>query len=203
MCVTETRSIVNDMLASCQTCYNNFVFSEHLLRKYISALKPGSSPGNDGISAEQIKMASSSRIVFHLCKLFTVCFRYGLVPLNFMQGILVPILKKPILGPADPKNYRPVIISNILSKNVEMHIIDECSDFKFSEFQFGYLKGRGTNTAISLAHDVYNYCIFNGSPVFMCSLDAEGAFDALPFPVIFTKIANVVSDSSWKILYNW
>ena len=39
----------------------------------------------------------------------------------------------------------------------------------------------------------------------MCNLDAEGAFDALPFPVIFSKLLvyHVLPEMCWKILYNW
>ena len=47
-----------------------------------------------------------------------------------------------------------------------------CNDFMFSNFQFGFIKGRSTITAIYFAHDVASYCNFNGSLVFMRGLDA-------------------------------
>ena len=47
-------------------------------------------------------------------------------------------------------------------------------------------------------------CVYRGSQVYMCNLDAEGAFDALPFPVIFSKLYyHVLPEMCWKILYNW
>ena len=62
---------------------------------------------------------------------------------------------------------------------------------------------RGTNIAISLAHDVSMYCKDKTSPVFLCGLDAEGAFDGIPHPVLFNKCRHVVPDFCWKLLYNW
>ena len=38
---------------------------------------------------------------------------------------------------------------------------------------------------ISLAHDVMAYFNDRGSAVYTCSLDADGAFDAIPHVVIF------------------
>ena len=40
------------------------------------------------------------------------------------------------------------------------------------------------NTAIRVAHDVASFCNYNGSSVFICSLDTEG-------------------DRNWRLLYNW
>ena len=171
--------------------------------KYISCLKSGCSPGSDGIMSEHIVNSRNSGIVLHLCNLFTVCFRYGLVPSKFTNGLLVPILKKATLDPSVAKNYRPVILSNILSKIMELFIIDECDNFKPSDYQFGFVQNRSTNTAISLAHDVASYCNYNGSSVFICSLDAEGAYDAIPHPVLFNKAINIIHDRNWKLLYNW
>ena len=166
-------------------------------------MKVGCSPGTDGITSEHVKYASNTNIVFHLCKLFTYCFKFSIVPTCFTKGLLIPILKKPTLNPGIAKSYRLVIVSNMLSKLVELYIINECNDFELNDFQFGFIEGRGTRTAISLAHDVALYCNFNDSSVFMCGLDAEGAFDGIPHPVLFSKAMNILSEMSWKLLYNW
>ena len=57
--------------------------------------------------------------------------------------------------------------------------------------------------ATTLAHDVFAYSVASGSPVFACSLDAEGAFDALPHSVILDKAIGVIPAQSWNILHNW
>ena len=53
--------------------------------------------------------------------------------------------------------------------------------------QFDFVSGRGTNMAISVSRDVISYCVKNGSSIFACSLDADGAFDVIPHSVIFDK----------------
>lgn len=133
----------------------------------------------------------------------TVSFKFGVVPQSFNDGILVPILKKPTLDPTCAKNYRPVILSSIFSKLSEMFILHENSDVSLSDYQFGFVEGRGTSMAASLAHDVGVHCTQNGSQMYTCSLDAEGAFDAIPHPVLFYKSMNVLSDMSWRFLYSW
>ena len=82
-------------------------------------------------------------------------------------------------------------MSNILFKIIELYIIDECNNVKFNAFQFGFVSGRGTNTAIALAHDTASYFNFKGSPLFMCALDAEGAFDGIPHPGIPGNIIQI------------
>ena len=56
--------------------------------------------------------------------------------------------------------------------------------------------------AISLTHDVASYNV-KLSPIFSCSLDAEGAFDAIPHSILFDKALNVIPDPCWKLLYYW
>ena len=43
------------------------------------------------------KYASEIDIVSFLCNMFTICFRFGVVPCSFVNGILSPLLKKPSL----------------------------------------------------------------------------------------------------------
>ena len=67
---------------------------------------------------------------------------------------------------------------------LEICILDECGCHDFEDSQFGFVPSRGTNMAISVTTDVISYCATKGSPVFACSLDAEGAFDAIPHGII-------------------
>ena len=84
-----------------------------------------------------------------------------------------------------------------------MFVVDECSEPNFNYFQFGFITNRGTNTAISLAKNVAFNCNSKGSALFMCGLDAEGAYDSIPHPVLFRKSKSVLSDVKWRLLYNW
>ena len=127
--------------------------------------KKKSSAGIDGLTAEHILFAKDSNLSAHLCYLFSICFQHGVVPEDFRSGIMVPILKKPTLDPSIPKNYRPIIISTVFSKLVEKYILHETNESEYDESQFGFIRGRGTNMAVSLAHDVAAYCNSRGSSV--------------------------------------
>ena len=57
--------------------------------------------------------------------------------------------------------------------------------------------------AISLAHDVIAYFNDRGSAVYTCSIDAEGAFDAIPHVVTFGKLEVIVPDYAWRVMHGW
>ena len=60
-----------------------------------------------------------------------------------------------------------------------------------------------TCMAAALTHDVSAFCVASGSPVYFCSLDAEGAFDCIPHHVLFNKATNIIPDDCWHMLYQW
>ena len=55
---------------------------------------------------------------------------------------------------------------------------------------------------MSLINDVTSYFNHKGSPLFVCSLDADGAFDGIPHPILLKK-TDIIPDHSWKLLHNW
>ena len=57
--------------------------------------------------------------------------------------------------------------------------------------------------AAALTHDVLDYCTGNKSPVYLCALDAESAFDGIPHAVMFQKALKVVPSLLWRILVYW
>ena len=69
--------------------------------------------------------------------------------------------------------------------------------------QFGFRKGRGTSTAISLAHDTIKYMNNHNTPVYICSLDAQKCFDSIWHDGLFHKVSEHLSDLQWIFLYKW
>ena len=102
-----------------------------------------------------------------------------------------------------PKDWRPMIVSTTLSKLMEMYILEESSGHIFSDSQFGFVSGRGTEIAIALVNDVISYANVRGGTVYTCSLDAEGAFDAIPHCVLFKKATELLPDYCWHVMVNW
>ena len=72
------------------------------------------------------------------------------------------------------------------------HVLEECSSHDFSDLQFGFVKGRRIEIATALLHDVIDYSTTRGSVVYSCSMDAEGAFDAIPHCILFDKAQSVL-----------
>ena len=82
-------------------------------------------------------------------------------------------------------------------------MLDQWSGHTFSKAQFGFIKFRGTDMAIALAHDLGKFCNASGSPLFYCSLDVQGAFDSLSHVVLLQKAMDIIPESNWALLYYW
>ena len=132
-----------------------------------------------------------------------MCIQFHIVAASFERGVLVPLLKKPTLDPSLPKNYRPVTISSTLSKLLELYILELTSGCEMSGLQFGFLPGRSTGMAAALTQDVISYCNSRGSTVYACSLDAQGAFDAVPHKILFYKAMDVIPNHCWAMMVSW
>ena len=121
------------------------------------------------ISGEHIKFAMSSNLPAILCNMFAVCLKYGIIPEIINYGILVPVLKKTI-NLSIPSSYRPITVSCVLSKLLEMFILDQCQDYQPSRAQFRFVQGRRTSMATVLAHDVGAHCVLPKD--LLCSIQA-------------------------------
>ena len=166
-------------------------------------LKLNCAPANDGITAEHLRHGIESPLIDVMTSMLSVCLKFGVVPSSFRTGVLVPILKKSGCEAAVPKNWRPVVISLTLSKLLEVYILDAVSGHDFDELQFGFVKSRGTDMATTLLTDVISYSTNRGSTVYTCSLDAEGAFDAIPNAILFDRASDVLPDHCWQIMHDW
>ena len=129
--------------------------------------------------------------------------QFGVVPDNFTNGTLVPIPKKPGCDTSISKNWRPIVISTTLSKLLEMYVLEESNSHEYHNLQFGFIPGRGTEIATALFNDVTTYCNARGSAVYTCSLDAEGAFDAIPHSILFHKAAAALPKHCWHVMHSW
>ena len=90
---------------------------------------------------------------------------------------------------SDPPEYHTRVLLYIhvhISKLLELYTLEESAANKMDPPQFGFVRHRGTNTAIALSGSRCGcICKARGSATYMCSLDAEGAFDAIPHVILF------------------
>ena len=199
----------NTILAAEQFAYeqelshvkHNAGFTVPLVSKYIHRFKCNSAPAADAIAAKHLIYSADSDIIRHITKMLTLCVQFGVVPDNFTDGLLIPIPKKAGCDTSVPKNWRPIVISTTLSKILEMYGLEESNTHEFHNLQFGFIPGRGTEIATALLNDVTTYCNTRGNAVYTCSLDAEGAFDAIAHSIIFYKAAAVLPKHCWHVMH--
>ena len=122
------------------------------------------------------------------------------VPDIFKIGVIVPILKKSSLNPNMCTKYRPITLSSVHTKIIELLMLPK---YEVSDNQFGFRTKRGTAFGCTLLNDVMCYCNHTNSPLYVCSLDAEKCFDSIWHPVLFYKLKDKISHTFWLFLVKW
>ena len=166
----------------------------------VKSLKQDKSPGYDGISPEHLVHGMSSTLADILANLFSLIISTATVPSIFTSGVIIPILKKPSCDPNVPSNYRPITLSSIHSKIVEMLI---SPDYEANDCQYGFREGRGTTFVTSTINDCAAYYIDRRSSLFCCSLDAEKCFDSIWHAGLMYKLWSILPLHHWMFLYRW
>ena len=93
----------------------NIEFTKDDIKRIICKLDPNKAHGHDMISIRMLKM-SGDAIIEPLFKIFKNCLKCGIFPDDWKKGNIVPIFKKG--DKQSIKNYRPVSLLPICSKNV-------------------------------------------------------------------------------------
>ena len=140
----------SNLLTSTEILQNKDIVSRGTLQTLIKSLKMGCAPGFDGVVAEHLLYALNSDFTNLFCDILNLSLKFSVVPDNFTQGILVPLLKKPTSDASVANNYRPIVISSTYSKVMEKYILCKCDNHEFSGVQFGFVEGRGTELAVAL-----------------------------------------------------
>ena len=135
-----------------------------------------------------------------LSVLYNSMLKHCCVPDNFKIGVIVPILKKSSLNPNICTNYRPITLSSVHTKIIELLMLPK---YEVSDNQFGFRTKRGTAVGCTLLNDVMCYCNHKKSPLYVCSLDAEKCFDSIWHPALCYKLKDKISHTFWLFLVKW
>jgi hypothetical protein len=116
----------------------------------------------------------------HLCILLNTIFTYGIFPLNFNTSILLPIIKDSSSKKFEFNNFRPLSISNFIAQLFESLILDGNYELKkSSDNQFGFKCGLSTLHPLFILKETIDFTTAHKTPLYIASLDAEKAFDAV------------------------
>ena len=117
----------------------------------------------------------------------------GVVPPQFKQAVVTPMLKKPGLDPNDLKNFRPVsnlpFISKILEKVVLTQLQKHLSENDLLEIrQSAYRKNHSTETALLSVADGLLRNADDRLVSVLALLDLSAAFDTLDHPILLQRL---------------
>jgi len=115
----------------------------------VDRLKPGKSPGFDGMTIDHFKYVHP-RVLLFLKYLFELMLYAGCVPDDFVRGITVLIPKKKHkIGSLSSDDFRAITINSITSKFFECCLLAKIKKYlPTDKRQFGFKKSTGCSNAI-------------------------------------------------------
>lgn len=160
------------------------------IRNAIKLLSKGKACGHDCISGEHL-IYCDEKIDCILSILFNAMLVHSHLPDEFMFSLIIPLLKDKKGDITSKDNYRPIAITSIFSKVMELIILTRYNNLlNTAENQFGYKKGLGTDMCIFTFKEIVNYYRSLSSNVYICFMDAAKAFDRVNHWYLFDKLLN-------------
>ena len=162
-------------------------------------LKRNSAPAANGITAEHLVHGADRAIIRHIADMLTVeLFPMTLPTELYCQCHRNLVVTHPFQSFEDLLSYL-ARYQNFL----EMYVLEESNSHEYHELQFGFIPGRGTEITTALFNGVTTYCNARSSAVYTCSIDAEGALDAIPASILFNKAAAALHKHCWHVMHSW
>ncbi|XP_065645264.1 uncharacterized protein LOC136075756 [Hydra vulgaris] len=138
-----------------------------------------------------IKNASCEALTEWLRKFFNFSINHGQTPKSMSTSLIIPLAKSYKKSLTDPNNYRGINIIPIFTKLMEYLILLICPEIKETHpLQFGFTKISSTLHAEFVISETIKHHNNNNSPVYLCSLDAEKAFDSCNWDILFERLYN-------------
>lgn len=111
------------------------------------------------------------------------------MPDAFGLGIVIPVPKDVNKDLSSVDNYRPITLSPMISKVLELVLLNKFQRYLFSDkLQFGFKQGSGCRNALFLLREVVQFYNRGHSNVYLASLDATKAFDRVSHEKLFQTL---------------
>ena len=160
------------------------------IKKAIAQLKPGKSPGSDGIPAE-VYQHDGEVVLSGLEDLFVSCWERGVLPQDLKDAVLVSLYKNKG-EKSDCSNYRGITLLSIAGKVLARILLNRLIPSIIEDFtpesQCGFRANRGTTDMIFVLRQIQEKCREQNMGLFVAFIDLTKAFDT------------VSRDGLWKIL---
>ena len=178
------------------------IVTPEVVASKINNMKENKSPGVDGLSPKILK-ETVEQISKPLAHVFNMSLQEGIVPLEWKEANIIPLLKK---GSRNKSvNYRPVSLTSVICKLLETinrdHMIDFLVKHKLiNPSQHGFLKARSCLTNLLCFFEEITKWVDEGSPVDVIYLDFQKAFDKVPHQRLILKLK---SHGMGNSIINW
>jgi hypothetical protein len=158
------------------------------VKEAIKNLKKDKSPGLDGITSEHFIYAHE-KVTVLLCLLFNCVTVHAHLPSNLMDTLIIPIVKDNKGNIMDKDNYRPIALTCITSKILELVVLHKYQDKLITtDSQFGFKSNHSTDTCTFVLKEVIDFYVSQSSPMYLCFMDASKAFDRVNHWILFDKL---------------
>ena len=129
----------------------------------------------------------------HITEMFNHSLRYGVVPTQFKEAVVKPLIKKPSLDHEVLKNFRPVsnlpflskILERIVAKRLTSHIVNNSLD---EPLQSAYKPGHSIETALLKVQNDILLSLDEKKDVFLVLLDLSAAFDTVNHTILLNRL---------------
>lgn len=154
----------------------------------ICKLNRNSSPGSDHLSGEHLIFAHR-RVNDLLCILFNSMISHNYLPQQYMDTLITPILKSTKGDVTSCDNYRPISVTCVMSKLLEIIFLQKYEHLlSTNDHQFGFKRNHSTDECVFLLKELIDFYSSSGSPIYLCFLDASKAFDRINHQLLFCKL---------------
>uniref|UniRef100_A0A914WVS6 Reverse transcriptase domain-containing protein n=1 Tax=Plectus sambesii TaxID=2011161 RepID=A0A914WVS6_9BILA len=158
------------------------------VRKALISMRHGTTPGEDGVTADALKLASHT-LVQPLCKLFNNCISSNRIPAGFANSKTILLFKKG--NPNLVANYRPISLlstiyksfTRVLTNRLESYL-EDAQPVK----QAGFRRGFSTADHIQTLNKLAEKCDKFHLSLFMLFIDFEKAFDSIEHGALYEAL---------------
>ena len=173
MLLVDTNEVLTEIAITCED-----------VRYKLKNLNCFKSVRPDSIHPKLLKsLADKFAFVESLTNLFRVCAESGHIPEIWKTANITALFKN--CSKIDPLNYRPVLLTCIISKIYEkIHFIDN----KINNHQHGFIKGKSCLTNLLETMDCIIEIIDQGDPVDIFYFDFKKVFDHVPHNRLLYKL---------------
>ena len=184
----RSNNKLNELLSDIKVEVNDFYISDEDIKASIKDLNDNKAFDPFDLKAEHFKSVPPST-VHYITKLINDIMNCDDLPTCLSSSILIPLVKSYQKPLSDGNNYRGISLIPILTKIIEKTIVVKCPSVKqHKNVQFGFTSDASTLHAELLIKDTIQKYNVNGSPVYICSLDAEKAFDTCNWYKLFQSL---------------